>query len=118
METGMIEIRAERMPFGRGVDLYVGEFDMYGQMIKIAEPVVMRRHDECSNAEPTISLRNNSAQMLMDELWRCGLRPSEGSGSAGSLAATERHLKDMQAIAIGLLRKDGVQVGKDAAPPA
>ena len=41
----------------------------------------------------------------MDELWRCGLRPSEGTGSAGSLAATERHLKDMQAIAFDLLKR-------------
>lgn len=48
------------------------------------------------------------AQRLMDELWDCGLRPSEGTGSAGSLAATERHLKDMQTIAMGLLRKEGV----------
>ena len=48
--------------------------------------------------------------MLMDELWQCGFRPSEGSGSAGSLAATERHLRDMQAIAMGLLRKESVQV--------
>jgi hypothetical protein len=28
----------------------------------------------------------------------CGLRPSEGTGSAGALAATERHLKDMQRL--------------------
>jgi hypothetical protein len=39
----------------------------------------------------------------MDELWRVGLRPTEGSGSAGSLAATERHLSDMQRIAFKLL---------------
>lgn len=38
------------------------------------------------------------AQMLMDELWRCGLRPTEGTGSAGSLAATERHLADMRRL--------------------
>ena len=29
---------------------------------------------------------------------QCGIRPSEGSGSAGSLAATERHLHDMRAL--------------------
>jgi hypothetical protein len=58
--------------------------------------------------EPTARLSMHAAQQLIDELWACGLRPSEGSGSAGSLAATERHLKDMQAIAMGLLRKEGV----------
>lgn len=105
-----IEIRAEVTAFRRSVDLYVGDFDQHGGISQIAEPVVMRNHEEGTVIpEPTVSLRFESAQRLMDELWRCGLRPTEGSGSAGSLAATERHLKDMQAIAMGLLRKDGVQ---------
>ena len=58
--------------------------------------------------EPTLRLTGNEVQHLIDELWTCGFRPSEGTGSAGSLAATERHLKDMQAIAMGLLRKTGM----------
>lgn len=62
--------------------------------------------------EPTLTISQTEAQQLMDELWQCGLRPSEGSGSAGSLAATERHLNDMQTIAMGLLRKSGVGVAK------
>lgn len=37
-------------------------------------------------------------QQLMDEIWAAGIRPTEGSGSAGSLAATERHLADMRAL--------------------
>lgn len=47
---------------------------------------------------PFVSIHRDSAQALMDELWSIGLRPSEGTGSAGSLAATERHLADMRAI--------------------
>lgn len=39
----------------------------------------------------------------MDQLWNCGLRPTEGSGSAGSLAATQRHLEDMRKIAFNTL---------------
>lgn len=58
--------------------------------------------------QPTMTLEREAAQQLMDQLWICGLRPSEGSGSAGSLAATERHLKDMQTIAMGLLKQHGV----------
>ena len=76
---------------------------------KVAEPVTWRVVEEGeANVKPMISLHNGEAQLLMDELWRCGLRPSEGAGSAGSLAATERHLKDMQAIAFGLLKGNGV----------
>ena len=52
---------------------------------------------------PTFNITNNSAQNLMDELWQAGLRPSEGTGSAGSLRATEKHLEDMRKIAFSQL---------------
>lgn len=58
---------------------------------------------------PTTELGVKAAQELMDDLWQCGIRPSEGSGSAGSLAATQRHLADMQSIAKGALLKIGVK---------
>ena len=51
----------------------------------------------------SIDLPITTAQELMDELWSCGLRPSEGSGSAGALKATETHLKDMQDFSRRLL---------------
>jgi hypothetical protein len=54
-------------------------------------------------AQPLVTLSDTEAQVLMDDLWACGLRPSEGSGSAGALAATQAHLKDMQTIAFKLL---------------
>jgi hypothetical protein len=47
---------------------------------------------------PTISLRPEEAQQFMDELWRIGIRPTEGAGSAGQMAATERHLEDMRRL--------------------
>lgn len=52
----------------------------------------------CVSMEDTSSL-----QQLMDELWRVGIRPTEGKGSAGALAATERHLADMQSLVDKLL---------------
>lgn len=47
---------------------------------------------------PLLGLTGDEAQQLMDELWNCGIRPAAGAGSAGSLAATERHLEDMRAL--------------------
>lgn len=58
---------------------------------------------------PSMLVSPDDAQQMMDELWRIGIRPTEGSGSAGSLAATERHLEDMRKMAYGALRKIGVQ---------
>jgi len=38
------------------------------------------------------------AQALMDRLWSAGLRPTEGAGSAGALAAVQHHLEDMRSL--------------------
>jgi len=45
-----------------------------------------------------MTIKPEMAQELMDSLWQCGIRPSEGSGSAGSLAATQGHLLDMRKL--------------------
>ena len=34
----------------------------------------------------------------MDTLWECGVRPTEGNGSAGAMKATQDHLKDIQKL--------------------
>ena len=103
-----MEVRCQREPWKDGVEIAV--IERHAGRTMVAERLTMREIAEDGLiGEPTMHLHNSEAQMLMDELWRCGLRPSEGSGSAGSLAATERHLKDMQLIAMGLLRKDGLQ---------
>lgn len=81
-----------------------------GNKTAVATDITMRVVEDGERVDPTLRLSFTAGQQLIDELWRCGLRPSEGTGSAGSLAATERHLKDMQAVAMGLLRKDGVQI--------
>lgn len=47
---------------------------------------------------PAVQFRREEAQRLMDELWKVGLRPSEGSGSAGQLAAVQTHLNDMRGL--------------------
>lgn len=47
---------------------------------------------------PSLTMEREEAQALMDSLWQCGLRPSEGTGSAGALAATQRHLEDMRKL--------------------
>jgi hypothetical protein len=48
--------------------------------------------------QPMLHLDIHQAQQFMDELWSCGLRPTEGTGSAGAMAATQAHLKDLQRL--------------------
>lgn len=40
----------------------------------------------------------------MDELWQAGIRPAEGAGSAGQMAATENHLQDMRTLVFHTLK--------------
>jgi len=103
----MIEVFAERRHWGGRIDLMFVKRERGSS--SCAAPLQFQPIEEGDVPdEPTVRLHNDQAQALMDELWRCGLRPTEGSGSAGSLAATERHLKDMRSIAMGLLSRDGV----------
>ena len=72
-----------------------------GEVVKrgvwMKEPVFVEVEE---GAIPPVAIRLSTleAQALMDRLWKAGLRPTEGSGSAGALAATERHLTDMQTL--------------------
>ncbi len=103
----MIEVKCMNRPWADSVQFAVISKGEHGRQYH-ALPLTLKEIEPGYIVEPAFELGNMAAQGLMDELWRCGLRPSEGSGSAGSLAATERHLKDMQAIALGLLKKDGI----------
>lgn len=48
--------------------------------------------------EGNLPLETQDVQALMDSLWNIGFRPSEGTGSAGSLKATQDHLKTVQDV--------------------
>jgi hypothetical protein len=96
----------------RRMNLWIGTYpnpsEPYGGVVQPAV-VQVRGKDDVGNEElPFISMETEDAQALIDELWRAGLRPTEGSGSAGSLAATERHLADSRAVMFGLLASQGV----------
>lgn len=96
-----LDIFAERQGYGRTIAIYMASRTESGW--SAAKPTIFEAADDGEIREPWVRLPPHDAQTLMDELWRCGLRPTEGTGSAGSLAATERHLKDMQTIAFQLL---------------
>ena len=86
------EIRANNAPWMRAIQLLIMDGDA------TAEPIVMKKREPGIMLEPSISISRETAQTLMDDLWNCGLRPTEGTGSAGALAATQNHLKDMQRL--------------------
>lgn len=64
----------------------------------------VEEEDEAVLSSVAMQLNATYAQKLMDDLWDCGVRPSEGSGSVGSLKATQVHLQDMRKIAFDRLK--------------
>lgn len=52
---------------------------------------------------PSLSIMPEQAQSLMDDLWTCGFRPTQGRQSEGVTEAQGRHLEDMRALAFGKL---------------
>jgi len=98
-----IEIMARREDWQNGISLYCRQV-IENVSESIAQPVVFEKMDRGLLSPPFLTLGIQSAQNLMDELWQCGVRPTEGTGSAGSLGAVEKHLSDMRKIAFKNLK--------------
>ena len=96
-----IFILAQKGSFRSGIDIAI-----VTERGDVAEKVVLHHQEVGLAAEPALTISETAAQKLMDELWNCGIRPSEGSGSAGMLAATQAHLKDMRKIASKFLKTE------------
>ena len=92
------KFRAMRIPIWDGEGVYI--FYINREKRQSAQPITIETVDA---PEPFLSMDNHDAQSLMDQLWDCGYRPTEGTGSAGALAAVEKHLKDMREIAFNTL---------------
>jgi len=96
-------LRAFRPAFTNSVAIAAIRDDSTG--LYVGQQLVLKKVEESSAITPILTLAPAQAQELMDDLWMCGLRPTEGSGSSGSLAATQRHLEDMRKL---VFKKDFV----------
>lgn len=63
------------------------------------EKLTFKKFNMGESTPDTGTMKIEEAQVLMDDLWACGTRPTEGSGSAGSLKAAESHLEDLRKVA-------------------
>lgn len=69
--------------------------------IAVAMPLTMKIIDPSEVVQsdlPLFSFDPTTAQRLMNELWHLGIRPTEGHGSTGQLAATEKHLNHLERL--------------------
>lgn len=94
-QSERLEIRAGRPPYWtEGVDLaFFRGANETGVITWVRNP------DPSVAVQPEITrIDSSAAQRLMDDLWDAGVRPTEGAGSAGQLAAVQNHLGDMRRI--------------------
>lgn len=87
-----MELRAYAAPYND----YIGFIFRCGEMHSTG--VMMEKREDGARCEEIFKLNKSEAQKLMDDLWNAGIRPSDGTGSTGQLAATEAHLQDMRRL--------------------
>lgn len=92
----MLEVIAQLSPWRKSVEIALVE--PRGNNYACAETLIMVDRQEGIMVTPAFTLEPKAVQMLMDDLWRCGYRPSEGEGSAGQLASVKYHLEDMRKL--------------------
>lgn len=92
------QVRAFVVDYEQEIQIHFRQIKDDGKqyVIKIVET---KEKEHGLPGNPFTELDPKDAQVLMDDLWSCGLRPTEDKGSAGTLSATEKHLDDMRKIA-------------------
>ena len=99
-----VRLRATPAPWWHGVQFLLCGTD--GKSVLKPENLVLDdipAHEGVDN--PSFQLDLKEAQVLMDDLWASGIRPTEGRVTTGALKATERHLEDMRKIVFDHLKQ-------------
>ena len=100
-------IQIQSTPWRDGIEVSIGALDVTRSKRFVVRDLEFDEHEPGTKMlAPLFNLTQKEAQSLMDNLWLCGLRPSEGTGSAGSLKATQNHLEDMRKIAFHFLEME------------
>lgn len=64
----------------------------------IAAPLTLNQIPENSDHLATMMLEPIEAQLMLDQLWQSGIRPSDGDASIGMIGAMKEHLADMRRL--------------------
>lgn len=94
------QFHAVREVFTDSINLYLRVIMPDGKRAYLKDLVLIESDEApnviAANDVSPISLPVEGAQNLMDELWNCGIRPSEGSGSAGAMRQAEEHIATLK----------------------
>lgn len=89
----------EKQCYSRNIGLFISQDRNDGRRFF---PKVVRwvevPDNQAAQPEEAFRVTYTAAQEMMDGLWSCGIRPTEGAGSAGAMTATQKHLEDMRRL--------------------
>ncbi len=91
MFTHDLEARAERSYWTDTINIYLRARSGNRKLVVTDLVLTELDPDEPVELQP-LKFEKETAQRFMDELWNCGLRPSEGTGSAGAMRQAEDHI--------------------------
>jgi len=95
------QIRPEYSTFTGYFNIHIVR-ELAGGKFQVASEIVFKDVEPYEMMPPcAIQLRPNEGQELMDRLWACGLRPTDGKGTAGLTEAMKEHIKDLRQMAFG-----------------
>jgi hypothetical protein len=99
-----LEIQPQYNAWSQSVEFYILVLDHSGKPVgRVADLIVKDFETFASPSDPSFSLQPQKAQELADRLWQAGFQPAAANGSAGQLAAVNKHLEDMRTIAFSTL---------------
>lgn len=94
-------VRAKAAPWANSIE--IAAFGKLPSGDTKAAVVQWQTISEAAELPTLLALSIIQAQVLMDDLWNAGIRPTEGAGTAGAMRAAERHIEDLRTIAFRLL---------------
>ena len=93
----LVRFTAVRAEWNAQIELRAG-VKMHDGTFSVARPMVFEPTARGSAVPAFAAIEFEEAQRLMDALWQAGVRPTDGTGSTGQLAATQAHLADMRKL--------------------
>lgn len=100
MNARDMTLRANRSLWSNHVEL--AAFTTFPKEMQVAS-ILWEPADPMAEVKPFVRIMPEQAQVLMDDLWRAGIRPTEAAGSAGAMRAAERHIQDLRQVAFKVL---------------
>lgn len=103
-EIDSISLQPFDEPWNMGVGFYVVNRDHNGLVTHLGAPIMMEPYKEASIIQhETFMLRRDRVQVLFDELYRMGFRPTrdlDGKADArGVVDAMKEHINDLRKMA-------------------